>query len=308
MHFKHDLFLTLSNVKHNSLSWFSLFFVITLLYGCSSPSPHVRSGEKVTVGPSSSSTVTQSKNYYLDDGPEDNPPTNLEAIPSATPQPETIRPANMRPYMVFGQTYTPMTSVEPYKQKGIASWYGRRFHGKPTASGEVYNMYAMTAAHPTLPIPSYARVTNLNNGKSIVVRINDRGPFIANRLIDLSYTAALQLNILTNGSGSVEVESIMPQSNQLVSNRASQSSEIKPTNQASQIFLQLGAFGSKHNADKYLLQIRQELATIGENINITQEGNLYKVHIGPYANHASAKEMAYEILQRTTIKPLLTMR
>lgn len=308
MYFKKDLFLALKNVKHSNLSWLGLFLTFTLLYGCSSPSPHVRSGEKVTMEPSSSSTVTQSRNYYLDDGPEENPPADLDTIPSATPQPETIRPANMRPYMVFGQVYTPMTSIEPYKQKGIASWYGRRFHGKPTASGEVYNMYAMTAAHPTLPIPSYARVTNLNNGKSIVVRINDRGPFIANRLIDLSYTAAFQLNILTNGSGPVEVESILPQNNQFALNQVTQPPKTNPINQTSQIFLQLAAFGSKHNADKYLLQIRQELATIGENINITQEGNLYKVHIGPYANHASAKEIAHEILQRTTIKPLLTMR
>lgn len=305
---KKDFFFTLKNVKYNSLNWLGLFLAITLLYGCSSPAPFVRSGEKVTVEPSTSATVTQSRNYYLDDGPEDNPPTNLDTIPSANPQPETIRPANMRPYMVFGQVYTPMTSVEPYRQKGIASWYGRRFHGKPTASGETYNMYAMTAAHPTLPIPSYARVTNLDNGKSIVVRINDRGPFIANRLIDLSYTAAFQLNILANGSGLVEVESIIPQNDQLVSNRSNQPIKTNPINQTSQIFLQLGAFGSKQNADKYLLQIRQELAKIGENINITQEGNLYKVHIGPYANHASAKEIAHEILQRTTIKPLLTMR
>lgn len=301
MHFKKDFF-------NCSLNWLSFFLVITLLYGCSSPSPHVRSGEKISMGPATSPTESHNKNYYLDDGPEDNPPTNLDTVQSADPQPEAIRPANMRPYTVFGQVYTPMTSIESYKQKGIASWYGRRFHGKPTASGETYDMYGMTAAHPTLPIPSYARVTNLNNGKSIVVRINDRGPFIANRLIDLSYTAAYQLNILTNGSGPVEVESIIPQSDHFASNRANQAPKINPINQANQIFLQLAAFGSKHNADKYLLQIRQELATIGENINITQEGNLYKVHIGPYANHASAKEIAHEILQRTTIKPLLTMR
>ncbi|MBK7364691.1 MAG: septal ring lytic transglycosylase RlpA family protein [Nitrosomonas sp.] len=301
MHLKKDFF-------NNNLNWLSFFLVIILLHGCSSPSPYVRSGEKISLVPPNSPTVTQGKNYYLDDGPEENPPTNLDAIPSANPQPETIRPANMRSYMVFGQTYTPMKRIEPYKQQGIASWYGRRFHGKPTASGEVYDMYGMTAAHPTLPIPSYARITNLNNGRSIVVRINDRGPFIANRLIDLSYTAAYQLNILANGSGPVEVESIIPQNDQFVSNRLNQPIKTTPINQVNQIFLQLGAFGSKHNADKYLSQIRQELASIGENINITQEGNLYKVHIGPYTNHASAKEIAHEILQRIAIKPLLTMR
>ncbi len=103
-----------------------------------------------------------------------------------------------------------MARVVPYKARGRASWYGKRYHGQPTASGEPYDMYAMTAAHPTLPIPSYARVTNLRNGKAVIVRINDRGPFRGDRLIDLSYTAAYQLGIVGSGSDLVEVESIVP--------------------------------------------------------------------------------------------------
>ena len=126
------------------------------------------------------------------------------------PRAEPLRPANMRPYTVMGQTYTPMTRLAPYRDRGIASWYGRRYHDQKTSSGEIYDMYGMTAAHPTLPIPSYVRVTNLANRKSIVVRINDRGPFHSDRLIDLSYTAAYKLGVLGGGKAMVEVETIIP--------------------------------------------------------------------------------------------------
>jgi len=148
--------------------------------------------------------------YYLDDGPGPNPPPNLEAIPDAVPKLEPLHRGASRPYTVMGQHFVPMTNLARYKARGTATWYGRRYHGKPTSSGEPYDMYAMTAAHPTLPIPSYARVSNLANGKSVVVRINDRGPFIGDRLIDLSYTAAYKLGLVTDGSGLVEVETILP--------------------------------------------------------------------------------------------------
>ncbi len=146
--------------------------------------------------------------YYLNDGPGDNPPANLDLIPDAVPRAEPLRPANMRPYAVMGQTYTPMTRLTPYRERGIASWYGRRYHNQKTASGEIYDMYAMTAAHTVLPIPSFARVTNLANNKSVVVRINDRGPFHSDRLIDLSYTAAWKLGVLAGGRAMVEVETV----------------------------------------------------------------------------------------------------
>jgi rare lipoprotein A len=111
---------------------------------------------------------------------------------------------------VAGKKYAPFAELRPYKQRGVASWYGKRFHGKKTSSGERYDMYAMTAAHPVLAIPSYARVTNLGNGKSVVVRVNDRGPFHDGRLIDLSYAAAYKLGYVGNGSARVEVEAIIP--------------------------------------------------------------------------------------------------
>ena len=148
--------------------------------------------------------------YYLDDGPGANAPADIDTIPDAVPKIEALSRGTLRPYVVMGRGYTPMTQLAPYKARGIASWYGRRYHGKQTSSGEIYDMYAMSAAHTVLPIPSYVRVTNVSNGRSVVVRVNDRGPFIDNRLIDLSYTAAHKLGIIGAGSGMVEVESIIP--------------------------------------------------------------------------------------------------
>lgn len=148
--------------------------------------------------------------YYLDDGPDANPPGNLDAIPDAIPKIEPFAPSNSKPYVVFGKTYTPDVSGGPYKTQGRASWYGKKFHGNSTANGERYNMYGMTAAHPTLPLPSYARVTRVSNGKSVVVRVNDRGPFLNDRVIDLSYVAAYKLGMLGPGSAEVVVERITP--------------------------------------------------------------------------------------------------
>lgn len=148
--------------------------------------------------------------YYLDDGPGDSPPEGLLDTPDAEPQIEALLPRANRPYAVFGQTYTPITDEKPFKQRGIGSWYGKKFHGQKTSSGEPYDMYKMTAAHPTLPIPSYARVTNLSTGAQVIVRVNDRGPFHSSRIIDLSYTAALKLGYLGKGSGQLEVERLLP--------------------------------------------------------------------------------------------------
>lgn len=147
--------------------------------------------------------------FYKDDGPGDNPPENLAEVPDAIPRVEPLHRFANRPYAVFGQEYVPANALAPYREQGMASWYGRKFHGLSTSSGEAYDMYGMTAAHPTLPIPSYARVTNLANGRSVVVRINDRGPFHKSRVIDLSYTAAFKLGYADAGSTQVEVISIL---------------------------------------------------------------------------------------------------
>jgi rare lipoprotein A len=146
-----------------------------------------------------------------DDGPEERPPPNLMQVPDALPRLEPIRDGGPnKPYEVFGQAYAPLRPQARYAEDGLASWYGRKFHGRPTASGEVYDMYAMTAAHKTLPLPSYARVTNPANGRSVIVRVNDRGPFVRGRIIDLSYTAALKLGTL-GGVVAVQVERITPE-------------------------------------------------------------------------------------------------
>lgn len=159
-------------------------------------------------GCASKRQVSSGGGYYKDDGPGSKVPANIAAIPDAVPRLESPRPANARPYKVLGHRYVPLTSHQTYRKTGIASWYGRKFHGKKTASGETYDMYAMTAAHRTLPIPSYARVTRVGSDQSIIVRINDRGPFHQSRLIDLSYVAAAKLDLIGPGSGKVVVEAI----------------------------------------------------------------------------------------------------
>ncbi len=142
---------------------------------------------------------TKSGGYYKGDSPGGPPPVNLDRVADAKPKVEPLH-----------RKYTPYRSLKPHRERGLASWYGRGFHGKRTASGERYDMYAMTAAHTILPIPSYARVTHLGNGRSVIVRINDRGPFRTDRIIDLSYAAAHRLGYIQAGSARVEVEAILP--------------------------------------------------------------------------------------------------
>src|SRR5205807_8143674 len=156
------------------------------------------------------SAPSGSGGYYKDDGPGEKPPANIDQIADAQPKAEPLHRYANRPYQVFGKDYVPLASVQPYRQRGMASWYGKKFHGQRTASGEPYDMYAMSAAHPTLPIPSYARVTRVATGRSVIVRINDRGPFHQGRMIDLSYAAALKLGFAHLGSAEVELESIEP--------------------------------------------------------------------------------------------------
>lgn len=172
----------------------------------SAPAPSADSSADAQIGDNSK----KPGGYYLDDGPDANPPPNIDSIPDATPKNEPLLARFNKPYKALGQTYSPMTTSQDYKVRGIASWYGKRFHGKKTSSGEIYDMYAMSAAHTTLPLPSYAKVTNPANGRSVIVRVNDRGPFKSTRIIDLSYAAAYKLRLVNQGSGLVEVEAIHP--------------------------------------------------------------------------------------------------
>jgi rare lipoprotein A len=146
--------------------------------------------------------------YYAEDGPPERIPAGLANVPDAVPRVEPLNPHANRPYAALGRSFSPDTSDAPFEQRGMASWYGRQFHGNRTASGEPYDMFAMTAAHPTLPIPSYARVTRVSDGRSVIVRVNDRGPFLHDRIIDLSYAAAARLGIAGPGSGEVVVQKI----------------------------------------------------------------------------------------------------
>lgn len=267
--------------------------------------------------------------YYLDDGPGASTPGNLDTIPDAVPKAEPLHRGTMRPYVVMGRGYTPMTRLEPYKARGIASWYGRRYHGKQTSSGEIYDMYAMSAAHTVLPIPSYARVTNVANGKSVVVRVNDRGPFIDSRLIDLSYTAAHKLGIIGAGSGMVEVESIIPGTAPTTEPPVAAAPAAAPAAETSPVttaplplpvpvaatpspaansapvpapaagpvtaggsYLQFGAFGVQANAENYLARLQNQAEWLSGLLRVHHSNGIYRVQAGPYASETAARQAA----------------
>ncbi len=146
--------------------------------------------------------------YYLDDGPPAQVPADILSTPDAVPRLEPFHSGALRPYVALGRSYTPITDDRPWVERGRASWYGRKYHGNRTATGEIYDMFAMTAAHPTMPLPSYAQVTNLRNRAAVIVRVNDRGPFIDGRVIDLSFAAAMRLGVVADGTAQVEVRRI----------------------------------------------------------------------------------------------------
>ena len=263
----------------------------------------------------SSPTIKRSGGFYKDDGPGDHPPENIAAIPDAVPKAEPLNRFANKPYSVLGRDYTPMQEIGAYKMRGLASWYGKKFHGQKTSTGEPYDMYAMTAAHPTLPIPSYARVTNVETGKSVVVRVNDRGPFHADRIMDLSYTAAWKLGLVGGGSGMVEVESLTPgeplppadggANAAPVVARAEDAQRIPEIDDAHGAWLQLGAFGSRANADALKSRLARELGDIGDKLVVRSVGNLFRVQIGPWADADEARSMALKLAEALDIKPVL---
>ena len=254
--------------------------------------------------------------YLEGDGPGADAPANLDATPDAVPKAEPLHRYANRPYEALGQTYTPLTQPGNYKERGIASWYGKKFHGQRTASGETYDMYSMTAAHPTLPIPSYARVTNLANNKSVVVRINDRGPFLHDRIMDLSYTAAHKLGIIGNGSSEVEVASIAPDgatATPIATDTSVTSEPLAPAPVATNLsgavghtYLQLGAFKSPQGAESFLAKMRTEFDGSGKQVVLYQKDDLVRVHIGPYASLDEARSTAEKLQSRLGFKPLVS--
>jgi len=256
--------------------------------------------------PAAPSAPSSSTKYYKDDGPGESPPANLDAIPDAVPRLEPLNRFANRPYTVLGKDYVPATSLRPYKERGIASWYGRKFHGQKTSNGETYDMYAMTAAHPTLPLPSYARVTNVSTGRSVVVRVNDRGPFLHDRIIDLSYAAANRIGTAAKGSGEVIVEAIIPGQGTMVAAaplppvvasapvravEAPQAAAVS-TEASGGFSVQLGAFQNNVNAQNFLAHVQGQLATAQVEPKVREAGGLYRVYVGPYPDRDEARKVA----------------
>ena len=308
------------------------------------PRPVPQTGSSATVGPRGGA-------FYKDDGPGDNPP-DLNAIAEPEPRVEALHRFANNPYNVFGVDYTPSRTLAPFRQRGIGSWYGRKFHGQRTSSGEPYDMYGMTAAHPTLPIPSYVRVTSVANGRSVVVRVNDRGPFHAGRVIDLSYTAAWKLGYTNAGSTQVEVELLTPDAIVAVTQHrralqiaaagernagtagAAQTTatpsaleqapamqvsalpeSVQPTASAlpvdivaGKVFLQIGAFSARDNAENFRAHVYRDLTWLNDSIEIVQKDGLFRLHLGPYKDRGDAGSMSERIRAALELKPVVVVR
>ena len=268
--------------------------------------------------------------YYQDDGPAEVIPEGLLETPDADPKIEPLLKGPSKPYTVFEQTYVPITDGRAFVQRGIGSWYGKKFHGQKTASGEIYDMFKMTAAHPTLPIPSYARVTNLRNGKQVIVRVNDRGPFHSSRIIDLSYTAALKLDYLRGGSAELEVERLLPdeiarlqaakqKTRQELQGAIASSSDpiaqaLPPQVKAgtapapSGFYLQFGAYSQESNA----MAMRERLlsgwpAQLPPPMVVQSQG-LYRLHSGPFASRELAGDAARRLQGASQIQTTVVQR
>ncbi|PPD57231.1 MAG: septal ring lytic transglycosylase RlpA family lipoprotein [Methylotenera sp.] len=264
-------------------------------------------------------TTSKSGGYYLDDGPGDNPPKDIDSIPNAIPKNEPYLARTTKPYKALGATYTPMTTWQPYKERGVASWYGKRYHGRKTASGEVYDMYSMSAAHTTLPLPSYVKVTNPANGRFVIVRVNDRGPFKSNRIIDLSYAAAYQLRFASIGSTLVEIEAIDPNNTASYAQAAPakvadlpkmQAIPTTPANNnftiAPQYFVQVGAFKNEVNAQALAKRVQSLDIAPNAGINTVYNDNLHRLKLGPYENKSEAEKIVSELRKLLNLRAIIT--
>jgi rare lipoprotein A len=261
------------------------------------------------------------------DGPEARPPADLERVPDAEPKLETVRPGGPnKPYEVAGQAYVPIVKDDSFAERGLASWYGRKFHGRRTASGEVYNMYAMTAAHKTLPIPSYARVRNPANGKEVLVRVNDRGPFVKGRIVDLSYTAALKLGV--NGLAPVELERITFEDIRSGAWRrdapplpgpAPVATPVPPeadpvpaapafTVSARGFWVQLGAFRERGGAEDFQRRVMNEHDWLAPLLAVFADLPLYRLQAGPYPSRDDARGAAEQIRSALRLVPVIVER
>jgi rare lipoprotein A len=252
--------------------------------------------------------------FYQDDGPPAQVPADIMSTPDAVPKIEPFHGGASRPYVALGRGYTPITDDRPLVQRGFASWYGRQFHGNRTSTGEIYDMFAMTAAHPTMPLPSYARVTNLRSGATVIVRVNDRGPFKDGRVIDLSYAAAMRLGIAATGTGEVEIQRITHReiaaasTATTVAAAAPAAAPAPPAATAAPVaangrwVVQLGAFAGADRAQELLARVQAELAKpqagslVGDlQPRIETDGGLHRVLLGALPERDAAATLATRV-------------
>jgi rare lipoprotein A len=262
--------------------------------------------------------------FYQDDGPPDKTPADLARIPDAEPRVEPFHPYANRPYSALGRSYTPMTEDRPYRARGLASWYGRQFHGSRTSSGELYDMFAPSAAHPIMPIPSYARVTNTRTGASVIVRVNDRGPFKHDRVIDLSYAAAVRLGIAATGTGEVEVVRLTFDDIRALRGETARpppvaAAALPPARPAAPAAsgrwsVQLGAFQQEANADALRERAAVLLQQSGADTvpqrppRVEFDGSIFRVLVGAVADRAAAQELALQLERLLGRETVLFMR
>ncbi|PHV12637.1 septal ring lytic transglycosylase RlpA family protein [Chitinimonas sp. BJB300] len=318
-----------------------LLLLLVLLAGCASRLPPGSVPTGTGSRPANTHNLPPAKpeqipkeygGYYKDDGPILAVPYDLDLLAEPTVQAEPLHRYANRPYKVLGRTYTPLLSFGDFSQEGGASWYGKKFHGKRTSSGEAYDMFQLTAAHPVLPIPSYARVTNLVNGKSVVVRINDRGPFHKGRVIDLSYAAAYRIGYHNMGNAKVRVQSLQPgepsevPAPEQVMARAVEAEPGKPSpvfpstvdmlaiqlpgsaameQSGNQRWVQLGAFASQTAAESFRSKVGDTLSWLEKELMLEQGNGVWRVRVGPYPDKAEAQAMVDRIAQQADFRPVV---
>lgn len=265
-----------------------IFMMLGLLAGCSS-------------------TGSNSGRYSMTHDKAPDSPVDVSHVKDAVPRVEPkSRGGNKSPYTVLGKQYSIMPNALGYATTGTASWYGRKFHGHKTSNGEVYDMYKMSAAHKSLPIPTYLRVTNLANNRQVIVRVNDRGPFHGNRLIDLSYAAAAKLDMLSKGTANVRLEAIDPRAWQ--NTGAVISPAITPERDVIGRYLQVGAYSNRESAEYVKSQLRPllgDLAVIIRPVTNSTGSRLHRVQIGPLRNSTSLTDLIQQVEQMGYPNPRL---
>ena len=257
--------------------------------------------------------------YYTDDAPDEPMGAKMDALIEPVPHIEPLNDQANQAYVVFGRSYKPMTALGSYRRQGSASWYGRKFHGQRTTSGEVYDMFSLTAAHPTLPIPSFARVTNLANQRSIIVRINDRGPFGSGRIMDVSYAAAYRLGFAEEALAQIEVEAIIPSpvlaaatpdpaASPPATTKIEPPARVPLSGGRGGIYLQLGAFASPANAENFSARMRGQLGFLEAPLQVVGRNGLYRIEVGPFKDRGRASRAAQRIRQAVDLKPSVVNR